>query len=212
MKQNKLCAVISGGVFSELNGIEKADYIIACDKGYEYAVKCAVKPDILVGDFDSYKGELPSDIPRLSLPAEKDDTDTLAAIRYALAEGYREINLYCAGGGRLDHLFANIQSAAFAVLKGAKVRLIDDDNQIIFFSNSSVKLPPKKGWSLSVFSVTDKCTFVNERGVKYPLEDAVIKNTFPIGVSNEWEGTAEISVKDGVLAVMLSKIKKEYNA
>lgn len=35
-----------------------------------------------------------------------------------------------------------------------------------------------------------------------------MENSFPIGVSNQWQGDAEISVAAGVLAVMESKMVK----
>lgn len=108
------CAIISGGAFSPLENIEKAAFVIACDQGLAYAQRCKVKPDLLVGDFDSYQGKIPDGVPRLELPAEKDDTDTMAAVRCAVDEGWKRIALYCAFGGRLDHLLGNLQAAAFA--------------------------------------------------------------------------------------------------
>ena len=83
------CAIISGGAFSPLENIEKAAFVIACDQGLAYAQRCKVKPDLLVGDFDSYQGKIPDGVPRLELPAEKDDTDTMAAVRCAVDEGWR---------------------------------------------------------------------------------------------------------------------------
>ena len=71
----KACAIVSGGSFSPLDGIGRADFVIACDKGCEYTAACGIKPDLLVGDFDSYTGEKPEDVPVLGLPCEKDDTD-----------------------------------------------------------------------------------------------------------------------------------------
>ena len=68
MKQH--CAIISGGRFSELSGFEAADFVIACDKGVEYAARGGVLPDLLVGDFDSYHGALPEGVPVLELPVE----------------------------------------------------------------------------------------------------------------------------------------------
>ena len=97
MKQ--LCAIISGGQEDTLCGIEAADFIIACDRGYVYARNAGIRPDLLVGDFDSYRGALPADVPVLDLPVEKDDTDTMAAVRWAVSEGFAEIRLYCALGG-----------------------------------------------------------------------------------------------------------------
>lgn len=66
MKQ--LCAIISGGQEDALCGIEAADFIIACDRGYVYARNAGIRPDLLVGDFDSYRGALPADVPVLDLP------------------------------------------------------------------------------------------------------------------------------------------------
>ncbi|MBQ2286545.1 MAG: thiamine diphosphokinase [Acutalibacteraceae bacterium] len=203
---NKICAVISGGEYSGLNGIEKADYVIACDKGYEYAIKNDITPDILVGDFDSYSGVIPDNIPVLDLPVEKDDTDTLAALRHALSLGYGEIVIYCALGGRTDHMLANIQAAAFAVKNGATVHILGTKTEITVLSGSKIIIPKKAGYSLSVFSITDKSDGVTISGVKYPLTNAEISNTFPIGVSNEWIGNAEISVKNGILAIVISKL------
>ena len=47
----KLCAIISGGRRASLDGIENADWIIACDKGYQYAEEAGVRPQLLVGGF-----------------------------------------------------------------------------------------------------------------------------------------------------------------
>ena len=76
-----LCAIISGGDFSPLDGIDEADFVIACDRGFEYAQRGGIKPNLLLGDFDSYSGALPEDTEILLLPVEKDDTDTMSAIR-----------------------------------------------------------------------------------------------------------------------------------
>ena len=198
----ELCAIISGGEFSLFEDIEDADYVIACDRGYGYACRCGVRPDLILGDFDSYPDALPDDIPVERLPEEKDDTDTMHAIRRALERGFTSIRLYCALGGRLDHLFANLQSAAFAVKRGASVEIIGNDCRINVISESTLSLPERPGWSLSVFSLTDCCRHVSIRGTKYILDDVTVTNDFPVGTSNEWRGCAEISAGEGILAVM----------
>lgn len=202
------CAVISGGSFSPLAGIEKCERVIACDKGVEYALQCGITPDLIVGDFDSFRGNLPNGVEIKRLPTEKDDTDTVSAVREAVAAGFDEIVLYCALGGRLDHLFANIQTLAFIAEQGATARIIDGDTEMVAFSHASIEVPEKKGWSLSVFSLSDRCENVSIHGAKYCLDNATVSNRFPIGVSNEWDGTAAVSVGEGILAVMLCRIEK----
>lgn len=201
----KLCAIISGGEADDLAGIRDADFIIACDRGYAYAKKAAIRPDLLVGDFDSYRGELDKTVPVLDLPVEKDDTDTMAAVRWAVSEGFSEIRLYCALGGRLDHLMGNLQALGFACERGVKASLLGNDARIFLLKNDSITLPPLPGYSLSVLALSDRVENVCISGVKYPLQGARVTNTFPIGISNEWEDAAKISCTDGILLVINAK-------
>lgn len=196
-----LCAVVSGGKFSPLDRIGQASFVVACDLGLAYAARCGVRPDLLVGDFDSYRGEIPQDIPRHSLPVEKDDTDTMAAVRWAVAQGFTELALYCALGGRLDHLLGNLQCAAFAAEHGLRVHIYDEQAELLVLSGGEAVLPRREGWSLSLLSLSDRCEGVSIRGTKYQLENTVITNRFPIGVSNEWEQDAHIRVESGVLLI-----------
>ena len=83
-----LCAIISGGEYSPMDDIKAAEYIIACDRGYSYAKRSGIVPDLLLGDFDSYTGKLPEGAAVERLPREKDDTDTMHAIRRALELGF----------------------------------------------------------------------------------------------------------------------------
>ena len=202
----EFCAVIAGGTNSGFENIEKASFIIACDKGYEYALINNIRPDLLIGDFDSYNGELPNDIPTLKLSEEKDDTDTMSAIRYCIAKGFKHIVLYCALGGRLDHFYANIQAGAYAARHGTQVKMFDNNNVIYIISNCYLTIPKKEGYSLSIFSLSDTCENVSIKGTKYSLDNETLNNTFPIGVSNEWIDDAIIKVGNGILIIMLSKL------
>ena len=200
------CLIISGGQFSPF-ALPDGAYIIACDRGYDYACRCGVTPDLVVSDFDSSQTAVEAGIPVRHLPTEKDDTDTMSALRFALDAGYREIHLVCALGGRLDHLLANLQAAAFAALRGAQVQIHAADTEILTLRNDSIRLPRREGWSLSIFAAEDACRGVCVRGAKYPLENAFLTNAFPLGVSNEWAGEeAEISVEAGTLLIVQSRM------
>ena len=200
------CLIISGGDFSPFT-IPAGAFVIACDRGYAYARRCGVRPDLVVGDFDSYGGEVDAGIPVRKLPVEKDDTDTMSALRFALDKGYREITLVCALGGRLDHMLANLQAAVFAARQGAALRILGADSEILTLRSGTLQLPRKEGWSLSVFAAEDRCRGVSIKGTKYELVDAELTNDFPIGVSNEWaDAKAEISVREGTLLIISSRI------
>ena len=200
------CYIFGAGSFYGLDRCPRADdFIIAADGGWLACRKAGITPDLLLGDFDSLSTQ--PDFPNiLRVPVEKDDTDTGHAIRHALDQGYRTLILVCALGGRLDHTLANIQNAASAAAEGANVTILDEREEITFLTGGMLRLPRRKGWGLSVFSLTDRCTGVCLRGVKYRLEDAVLTNRVPLGVSNEFAAPeAEISLTHGILMIAQTK-------
>ena len=206
--QKGLCVVISGGEYCDLpKDIQKIDHLIACDRGWQYAQRMKLTPNLIVGDFDS--SPVPeTEIPVHRAPTRKDDTDTMLAVRHALALGYQDLLIACAFGGRLDHSFANLQTAAYAVSKGARVRLVGIDADAIAWTGGTEWVPRREGWSLSVFSLSQCCEGVTICGTKYECEDATLSNSFPIGVSNTWHAdAAKIYVKKGILLILQAKLQ-----
>ena len=201
------CLIISGGEFAPFTPPAEDEFVIACDRGNAYALRCGIKPDLLVGDFDSYRGPVEESIPVRRLPTEKDDTDTVSALRYALDHGFRELRLVCALGGRLDHLLANLQAAVFAAVRGANVRIESTDVIVQSLRQGSLRLPRQEGWSLSVFAADGPCRGVSIDGAKYPLLERELSPAFPLGVSNEWAGDeALVSVREGTLLIVMCRI------
>lgn len=189
--------------------IAEDDFIICADAGYSLAILEGINPDIVIGDFDS--SSKPSDIESriIKLPEMKDDTDTLSALRYGISLKPKEIIIVGGIGGRFDHTFANIQSLIFAKRAGMDCILTDGDNIINAISDKSkIIIPKKDGFTLSIFSYTDECSGVCISGVKYPLIDAKLKNSFPIGVSNEITASrARIALLSGTLLIIQSALK-----
>ena len=202
------CVIVSGGDFSPVQGLKPGeDYVIACDRGYTYCERLGLRPDLLITDYDSYSGPTDPAVPVNPFASEKDDTDTMLAVRFALERGFSEVLLCCALGGRLDHLLANLQALVFARKHGMRASLYSEDTEITALMNETLLLPRREGRSLSVFAADGPCRGVCIRGAKYPLENAEILPSFPIGVSNAWASdTAEISLSEGILLVILSKL------
>ena len=203
----KSCIIISGGDFSPIPQPGPEDFVIACDKGYAYAQRCGIRPDLVISDFDSFDGDIDPEIPVNRFRCEKDDTDTMLAVRYAVTHGFDEVRLYCALGGRLDHTLANLQTLVFAEEHGLRGSIHSEGTVIHSLRQGSLCLPRRDGWALSVFSATDRCEGVSICGVKYPLDQARLSNAFPLGVSNEWTADeALVSVENGVLHIVEAKL------
>ncbi len=201
----KRCFIFAAGTFYGLRERpgDSGDVVIAVDAGYRICRKENIQPDLLMGDFDSM--EAPADFAHIRrLPVEKDDTDTLAAIRTGLAQGCTDFLIYGGTGGkRLDHTLANLQSLLFLRRRGAMGFLFDDDFLWTVIENGDVRVMKTVEWGLlSVFCLGDRAEGVEETGVQYPLENAVLTPDFPVGVSNHiLEPEARVAVRKGALAV-----------
>ena len=208
MKKNR-CVIITGGdpITGFRDMIREDDFVIVCDRGVGYAVGENVTPDLIIGDFDSYVGLLPENVPVTRLPSEKDDTDTMAAMRYAEERGFSEVMLLCAlGGRRFDHTLANLQTMAHGAAAGLTVTLAGDGVRMICSGPAVREIKKEAGSYLSLFALSGDVTGVDAEGVKYPLRNGKLTATFPLGVSNEWtEDAARISHKSGILLIVISK-------
>lgn len=200
--------IFAGGVIGDTGFIRiySDEKVICADSGLVYAQRLGVEPDIIVGDFDSYNGTIPAG-PELHISRpEKDDTDTMLAVKIAIDRGADRIMLYGGLGARFDHTMANIQTLVYAYSQGCDMTISDSDNEITVQGRGVRSYPVREGWYLSVFSLTDSTILDYMRGFRYPLENYELKSSFPLGVSNEITAdTAEISVKDGLLLVVRSK-------
>ncbi len=203
---SKKCVILAGGEFYPAEDLSSEDFLIACDRGLVYAARCGLRPQLIIGDFDSYSGPLPEGVPVERHPVMKDDTDTMLAARRAVELGYEELEILWGLGGRLDHSLANIQTLVFAACRGLKTRMRDERTELTVITGGRLTLPRREGWALSLFSLGDECRGLSLRGTKYPLENARLTNRFPLGVSNDWAaGEAEIQLKSGLLLVVQAK-------
>ena len=199
----KRCFIFAAGTFYGLRERPApGDLVIAADAGYRVCQQAGIVPDLLLGDFDSMDQP---DFPNIRRsPVEKDDTDTMLAVKTALEEGCDTVYIYGGTGGkRLDHTLANLQTLLFIRRRGARGYLYDDDFVWTVLENESLTIEKTVEWGLfSAFCLGDRAEGIDEVGFQYPLKDAVLTPEFPLGVSNHLlEPAATITVRKGALAV-----------
>lgn len=187
-----------------LEPVKEDDFLLAADGGLRHLQSLGLTPDEILGDFDSL-GYVPENSSRF--PVEKDDTDSMLAIRRGLALGYREFWLYGSlDGPRLDHTAANYQALQYLADHHAFGYLIGKDYLVTVVKNGSLRFPDGCRGTVSVFCQGSDAHGVTLKGLYYPLENAVLTSGFPLGVSNHFTGqAAEIAVTQGSLLVFFPR-------
>lgn len=202
MKQG-ICYVVGAGGFWGLDRQPaEADFVIAADAGLQYLEQCGIYADIIIGDFDTL-GAVPAGSNVIRLNCEKDDTDMLAAVREGMKAGYERFHIYGGTGGRMDHTLANLQVLAYLSEKGIQGFLYGKDSILTMITDKMLSFAPVSSGYLSVFSYSEKAEGVFLQGLRYPLENATLTNTFPLGTSNEFIGEpSSITVRKGTLLIV----------
>ena len=204
--EKKLCCIFGAGDYFGDEKVPSGAFVIAADAGIKSCEKNNIIPDMIIGDFDSLGQTLQGENV-ITLPTVKDDTDTMAAVKYALKQGYRSFVLFGGTGGRLSHTVANLQTLTYIAAHGGTGRLHDKE-EIATVTSESIAFPAEAVGFISVFAA-DGRTVISESGLKYTVEHAEITGAFPLGVSNEFIGIpSRITVHEGMALVITEKQKK----
>ena len=199
------CVIFCAGEFDGLmQEIHSEDLLIAADGGLQHALALGLQPDVILGDFDSL-GYVPEQARKF--PVEKDDTDSMLAVRHGLQAGCREFYLYGSlDGPRLDHTLANFQTLQFLADHDAMGYLIGKRYAATVIQNRSIAFDASAKGIISVFCLGADARGVSISGLKYTLEDGLLTAGFPLGVSNHFVGQeAKITVTDGSLLLLYDK-------
>ncbi len=201
--------IISAGTISDygyIKGLIKdTDFIVCADGGLDHCLNMGLKPDLIVGDFDSY-GRKPQgfDAPVITYPVEKDFTDTNTALLEAAERGCDDFLLVGVSGTRLDHTLSNIGLLETARRMGFRAIFADSHN-IMFSAQKHQLVHGRPGTNISLIPI-EPVKGITLKGFKYPLENAEIDLYKTIWVSNVLAcETGEITFEQGVLIVDISR-------
>ena len=218
-KGHRMRAALVGASTFEADHFRKQhfDYVVAVDGGYAHLQALGVEPDEVVGDFDSL-GYVPSAEKVIRYPSEKDASDMALACDIAAAAGCDELVLYGALGGRLDHTLANLALMQGQARAGRRICAVGEGCVVAMLAATEGRaaelrfqaIPLEKLTAepyrnfLSVFAWGGVAHGVWERGLKYSLEGAVLKDDISLGLSNEFTETeASIGLEQGILLIVV---------
>ena len=209
----KRCVIVGGAGINEYDRVRAAllpdDVFVFCDCGLKHMDALGVKPDLIVGDFDSHENPH-MDAETIVLPREKDDTDTVFATKEMMKRGFEDFLLIGVIGARLDHTLANVSILLMLDTAGKQAKAIDDYSEMEIISAKAGR-PGRAVIDdsypyFSLLNISGQAEGITIRNAKFPLEDGRIDCDYQYAVSNEVlpGQTAEVTITKG--RVLLIKI------
>lgn len=210
MPETKRAVIFANGVLSDPASARAAlaggDVVIAADGGARHCRELGIKPDYLIGDFDSLE---PSELEQfeaegvniLRHPARKDYTDLELAIRHAHSLGANEILVLGALGRRWDQTLANLLLPAAGEYAGLQMRLLDAAQEVLLArSGSQLTLHGQPGDTVSLIPLGGDAHGITTHGLEYPLQQETLYFGTTRGVSNALlSETAMVQLEQGML-------------
>lgn len=202
----KRCVIAGGAEIRFYERIRQClkpdDYFIFCDSGLRHLPALQVTPDLIVGDFDSWP-QPETRAETIVLPREKDDTDTVYAVKEAVRRGFEDFLLIGMTGARFDHSFGNISILLYLDRIGKSARIIDDYGEMEMVSRKEATIEDTYAF-FSLLNISGTARDIHIRGAKYPLDGAEIPSYYQYGISNEVlpGQAARVSVGEGNLLLM----------
>ena len=195
----KAIIILNGeGYKKEIN--TTGGFVICCDGGLSYCKRKNIKPDLTVGDFDSYKGRPPAN--SVKYPAQKNMSDGEIAIDILIEKNIKEAEIYCGGGKRDDHFLFNLHLLIKALKNGINAKMITNFSEI-YAADKKFCLTVIKGRTVSLAPFSEIVHINNCTGLKYNVPK-ILRHGETVSLSNiAVSDNAEIDIASGVLLIFI---------
>ena len=167
--------------------LREASCICAADGGWDLLKRLRIRPNILLGDFDSSKDQLKekkewieqNGIEFQQFPVRKNATDSELGLETLFQKNYRRVLLLGGMGSRMDHSICNFLMLRTYAILGMDVRLWTRYNRICFLKAGQYQAPKLDSSVYSSLLTVDEGIFIGLEGFDYPLN----KQRLPVGTS-----------------------------
>jgi len=189
---------------------EKFGLVVCADGGIANAKRLGIRPDFIIGDFDSIDQETLKVYRRDGVSIErhlpeKDETDTELALQFILNKGADSIVMLGCTGSRFDHTLANVYLLKELLKHQVEGVIVDPHNEIRMIDKTMV-LTDKENQTISLLPVEEKAEGITLEGFQYPLKDETLRQGLSRGISNKITASrAVIDFKKGLLLVIEAK-------
>jgi thiamine pyrophosphokinase len=196
---------------SILAAIHTSDLIIAADGGTQHCKSLKIKPNVIIGDFDSVSSldinsYQQAGVETIQYTTNKDETDLELALLYALNHQTTHVYIFGALGKRWDMTIANILLGVQHRFSQLSIRLLDGrDELIILRGEGREDIMDRKGDTVSLIPVGGDALGITTDGMEYPLNDETLYLGSSRGVSNVIiSDKSRVIIKTGTLLLCIS--------
>mgnify|MGYP006295046401 CR=1 FL=1 len=188
--------------------LDDASLFIAADGGALTAHAMGLHPEVIIGDFDSFKPN-GDELSEIITDPDQETNDLEKALSYALKKGATDITVFGATGKRLDHTLKNL-----SVLKQFDDKfeslIFRDRYADIFLVHSPYHARLPLHTSVSLFPLSGRVAGITTHGFRYPLNNEDLENGIRDGTSNETvENRVEIEFEKGDLLMFINHKTEE---
>lgn len=186
---------------------------VGVDRGVYTLLSKGIEPSIAFGDFDSVSESefitINTSVSELKLfQPEKDETDMEHALNWAIEQKPEVIRVFGATGGRLDHMFANIQLLVNPVMQqpDIQIEIIDHNNRIQLKGPGTYTINKMITHKyISFIPISTEVKGITLKGFKYPLTECQIGLGSTRCISNELiNDCGTFSFSEGILMIVRS--------
>ena len=192
--------------------VQPSECIIAADGGWQHCQLLNLKPDLLIGDFDSITpAELQSiqaqGIRTIRYPDRKDETDLELALHFAVQNGGTQIIILGGLGARWDQTLANILLLTQAKFRDLPISLVDGNQEMFILNSASRSNIPIDGYpgdTVSLIPLLGDVQGISTYGLDYPLENETLPIGSTRGISNViLQSPAAVTIQNGILMIVV---------
>jgi thiamine pyrophosphokinase len=201
--------IFANGQLNGLARLQPDDLIIAADGGAQHCLKLGIRPQVVIGDFDSVSvDELETlrlqGTEIIAYPARKDYTDLELALLEAQQRGAEQVLLVAALGRRWDQSLANLLLPA--AFPGLRISLVDGPQEISFIRpGERLEITGQAGDVVSLIPIGGDAEGITTHGLEYPLRAETLHLGSTRGISNvllpqaPGAGKASVTLEAGLL-------------
>ncbi len=178
------------------------ELLVAVDGGFYTYIEAGLKPDLLIGDFDSISSETLleySAIDQLETP-DQNQSDLEKAVAYLFQQGVEQLTVCGALGRRLDHTLHNI----YLLCRYPEQIRFETDRELCLALPRRSEIQCAIGQTLSLIPISPPVLGVVTQGLKWELQGQALTKQF-VSISNLClKNKISISFETGDLVICLN--------